>query len=177
MKRQVRVILLDDEPIVCERLKPALEKIGFYVEAYTESQKVIDRVSEEKFDVLVTDLKMQKPDGLDVMNFVKQQSPATKVIIITGFATQETAAEAILVSSLYGMAEFDLEGFQGKCVEAGLGDVLLYLGGNLAVGRHEFQDDEQKFKAMGFDRVYPPEVDLAVVVADLRNDLEAKGKI
>jgi len=95
MKRPVRVILLDDEPIVWERLKPALEKIGFYVEAYTESQKVIDRISEEKFDVLVTDLKMQKPDGLDVMKFVKQQSPTTKVIIITGFATEDTAAEAM----------------------------------------------------------------------------------
>jgi len=95
VKRQIRVILLDDEPIVCERLKPALEKIGFDVEAYTESQDVIDRFSEEKFDVLVTDLKMQKPDGLDVMNFVKQQSPSTKVIIITGFATEETAAEAL----------------------------------------------------------------------------------
>ena len=95
MKRQVRVILLDDEPIVCERLKPALEKIGFYVEAYTKSQDVIDRFSKEKFDVLVTDLKMQKPDGLEVMNFVKQQSPSTKVIIITGFATEETAEEAL----------------------------------------------------------------------------------
>jgi DNA-binding NtrC family response regulator len=95
MKRQVRVILLDDEPIVCERLKPALEKIGFYVEAYTESQNVIDRFSEEKFDVLVTDLKMRKPDGLDVMNFVKRQSPSTKVIIITGFATEDTAEEAL----------------------------------------------------------------------------------
>ena len=95
MKRQVRLILLDDEPIVCERLKPALEKIGFYVEAYTESQDVIDRFSEEKFDVLVTDLKMRKPDGLDVMNFVKRQSPSTKVIIITGFATKDTAEEAL----------------------------------------------------------------------------------
>jgi len=95
MKRQVRVILLDDEPIVCERLKPALEKIGFYVEAYTESQDVIDRFSGEKFDVLVTDLKMRKPDGLDVMNFVKRQSPSTKVIIITGFATKDTAEEAL----------------------------------------------------------------------------------
>lgn len=95
MKRQVRVVLLDDEPIVCERLRPALEKIGFYVEAYTESQDVIDRFSEEKFDVLVTDLKMKRPTGLDVMNFVKRQSPSTKVIIITGFATEDTAEEAL----------------------------------------------------------------------------------
>jgi methylaspartate mutase S subunit len=92
-------------------------------------------------------------------------------------AAQETAADAILISSLYGMAEFDLMDFKNKCDEAGLKDVILYLGGNLAVGRHDFKDDERKFKAMGFDRVYPPEVDLAVVVDDLRSDLKDKGKI
>ena len=90
---------------------------------------------------------------------------------------QETAADAILVSSLYGMAEFDLVGFRDKSNEAGLKGVLLYLGGNLAVGRHDFKGDEQKFKAMGFDRVYPPEVDLATVVADLKSDLKKKGKL
>jgi methylaspartate mutase S subunit len=91
-------------------------------------------------------------------------------------AAQETAADAILISSLYGMAELDLAGFKDKCVEAGLGDVLLYLGGNLAVGRHNFEEDERKFKAMGFDRVYPPEVDLRIAVSDLKKDLKAKGK-
>lgn len=108
MKPQKKVILLDDEPIVCERLKPALEKVGFYVEAYTESQQVIDRLAEEKFHVLVTDLKMQKPDGIDVLNFVKQQSPSTKVIIITGFATKDTAAQAMAS----GAAEFIAKPFK-----------------------------------------------------------------
>jgi methylaspartate mutase S subunit len=92
-------------------------------------------------------------------------------------AAQESAADGIMISSLYGMAELDLEGFKDKCVEAGLGDVLLYLGGNLAVGRHDFKDDERKFKAMGFDRVYPPEVDFSIVIVDLKSDLKAKGKI
>jgi DNA-binding NtrC family response regulator len=90
-----RVAILDDEPIVCERLKPALEKAGFEVEAFTTGQDVIDRFSETRFDVLVTDLKMQKPDGLEVMKFVKEKSPATKVIIITGYATVETARDAM----------------------------------------------------------------------------------
>ncbi len=90
-----KVLLLDDEPIVCERLKPALEKLGFYVESYHEGQKVVDRVMEESFDVLVTDLKMQKPDGLEVMEFVRRHSPATKVIVITGFATVDTAVETL----------------------------------------------------------------------------------
>ena len=87
-------------------------------------------------------------------------------------AAQETAADAIMISSLYGMAEFDLAGFKEKCIEAGLGDVLLYLGGHLAVGKHDFKEDEMKFKEMGFDRVYPPHINLKIVLEDLKNDLK-----
>jgi methylaspartate mutase S subunit len=89
---------------------------------------------------------------------------------------QETAADAIMISSLYGMAELDLEGFKEKCIEAGLGGVLLYLGGILAVGKHEFKEDETKFRNMGFDRVYPPNISLKIVLEDLKNDLKKKGK-
>jgi DNA-binding NtrC family response regulator len=95
MKTQKKVLILDDEPIVCERLKPALEKSGFYVETFSRSQDAIDRLTQQKFDVLVTDLKMHKPDGLDVMNYVNQYSPSTKVIIVTGFATVDTARQAM----------------------------------------------------------------------------------
>ncbi len=91
-------------------------------------------------------------------------------------AAQETAADAIMISSLYGMAEIDLAGFKEKCIEAGLGEVLLYLGGNLAVGKHDFEEDERKFKEMGFDRVYPPNINLKIVLEDLKNDLKKKGK-
>ena len=95
MKAQKKVLILDDEPIVGDRLKPALEKLGFYVEAFTESQAAIQRFTEEAFDVVVTDLKMQKPDGLEVMDFVRRESPSTKVVIITGFATVDTAVETM----------------------------------------------------------------------------------
>jgi FixJ family two-component response regulator len=95
METRKRVIVLDDEPIVCERLQTALEKIGFEVETYTESQDAIDRACGDRVDVLITDLKMRKPDGLDVMEFVREHCPSTKVIIITGFATVETATQAM----------------------------------------------------------------------------------
>ncbi|MCJ7606173.1 MAG: methylaspartate mutase subunit S [Dehalococcoidales bacterium] len=91
-------------------------------------------------------------------------------------AAQETAADAILMSSLYGMAEMDLQGFKDKCREAGLDEVLLYIGGILGVSRHDFKEDEEKFKKLGFDRVYPPEADLNAAIADLRADLKARGK-
>ena len=92
-------------------------------------------------------------------------------------AAQETDADAILMSSLYGMAELDLRGFRDKCREAGLKDILLYIGGMLALTRHDFREDEEKFKKMGFDRVYPPEADLKSAIRDLQSDLKAKGKV
>jgi methylaspartate mutase S subunit len=92
-------------------------------------------------------------------------------------AAQETAAAAILMSSLYGMAELDLEGFDAKRREAGLGDVLLYIGGNLVVGRADFAGVEKKFKELGFDRVYPPEADIDAAIEDLKKDLKARGKL
>jgi methylaspartate mutase S subunit len=91
-------------------------------------------------------------------------------------AAIETDADVMLMTSLYGMAELDLRGFKEKCIESGLGDVLLYIGGILAVGRHDFKDDEVKFKKLGFDRVYPPEADLKSAIQDLWSDLKAKGK-
>jgi methylaspartate mutase S subunit len=91
-------------------------------------------------------------------------------------AAVETNADAILMSSLYGMAELDVREFKEQCVEAGLSEVLLYIGGILGVGRHDFKEDEITFKKLGFDRVYPPEADLKGAIRDLRADLEAKGK-
>jgi methylaspartate mutase S subunit len=90
---------------------------------------------------------------------------------------KETDASAILMSSLYGMAEIDLAGFKDACIEAGLQDILLYLGGYLMVGRHDWSEAEHRFKALGFDRVYPPEVDLDRAIADLTADLTSKGKM
>ena len=87
-------------------------------------------------------------------------------------AAIETDAAAILVSSLYGHAEMDCRGLRAACVEAGLDDILLYLGGRLVVGKADFADVEAKFKTMGFDRVFPPETlpedGIAQLVADLK---------
>lgn len=91
-------------------------------------------------------------------------------------AAIETDADAILMSSLYGMAELDVTGFKEKCIEAGLDDVLLYIGGILGVGRHDFADDEIKFRGLGFDRVYPPEADLQDAIRDLRADLAKRNE-
>jgi methylaspartate mutase sigma subunit len=73
-------------------------------------------------------------------------------------AALETGAAAILVSSLYGHGEIDCIGFRDRCVERGLEDVLLYVGGNLA---------------MGFDRVFLPSDDLEEAARLLAEDTRA----
>jgi DNA-binding NtrC family response regulator len=95
MNTTLEICIVDDEQIVCERLKPLLEKIGYQVESYTDSKSALERLTEKKFDVLITDLKMGQPDGLELLNFTRTNSPRTRVIIITGFATVETAREAM----------------------------------------------------------------------------------
>ena len=53
-------------------------------------------------------------------------------------AAIETNADAIMVSSLYGQGELDCQGMREKCIEAGIGDIPLFCGGNLVVGKHDF---------------------------------------
>ncbi len=89
-----RVMVLDDERIVGERLKAALEEEGYAVETFTESGAAIERLKEQSFGVLVTDIKMRGPSGMDVLRFVKQHGLSTRVIVITGYATIETNNEA-----------------------------------------------------------------------------------
>ena len=94
-------------------------------------------------------------------------------------AAIETNASAILVSSSYGMASIDCQGFRDKCVEAGLEDIVLYIGGNLAGSRQSrpggMEDIEATFKSAGFNRVYNQSVLPSQVVEDLKNDLGIKG--
>lgn len=86
-------------------------------------------------------------------------------------AAEETSAKMILVSSLYGHGEIDCRGLREKCDEAGLKDILLYVGGNLVVGKHDWNEVQKKFYDMGFNRVYAPGTDPEVDIRDLRDDL------
>ncbi len=88
-------------------------------------------------------------------------------------AARESAADAILVSSLYGMARIDCEDFGAKCEEAGLGHVRRYIGGILVTDPEAWDATEKLFKSFGFHRVYPPQTKPEVAIADLKRDLSA----
>lgn len=86
-------------------------------------------------------------------------------------AAIETNAQAIMVSSLYGHGEIDCRDFRIKCEEAGLDDIKLYVGGNIVVGKQNFDEVKDRFIQMGFDRVYPPGTNIENALEDLREDI------
>lgn len=86
-------------------------------------------------------------------------------------AAIETNAEAIVVSSIYGHGEIDCIGMRDRCTERGLEDIPLYVGGNLVIGKRDFKQVETIFMGMGFDRVFPPEIDLDRVCHLLKQDI------
>ena len=86
-------------------------------------------------------------------------------------AAIESKADAILVSSLYGHGELDCQGLRDKCNEAGLKDILMYVGGNIVVGKQPFDEVKQRFVNMGFNRVFAPGTSPETTIAALKEDL------
>ena len=95
MANKLKIMVIDDEEIVGKRLKPALEKRGDIVESFVNSKNALMRLSEEHFDIVITDIRMDEIDGLEVLDYIKSHSKDTKVIMITGYATVEVAREAL----------------------------------------------------------------------------------
>jgi DNA-binding NtrC family response regulator len=114
MKDPYEVLVLDDEPIVGERLQEHLEKKDFRVETFTQSKKALERLEEKQFDVVITDLKMEAPGGLEVLRYVRDQGSGTQVIMITGYGSMETVREA----EFSGVFEFVPKPFSAKVIEA-----------------------------------------------------------
>lgn len=105
-------------------------------------------------------------NGFEVIN-VGVLSPQAEFIA----AAKETNADAIIISSLYGHGELDCAGMREKCDEAGLKDIILYVGGNIVVGKQDWAEVEKRFKAMGFNRVYRPGTPIEETTEHLKSDL------
>jgi DNA-binding NtrC family response regulator len=95
MSETLQILLLDDEPIVGKRLKPALAKIGCEVEVFQDPIAAVARLDQKDFDIVVTDIRMDEMDGMQILEYVHKKSPRTKVIMITGYAMIALAREAM----------------------------------------------------------------------------------
>lgn len=123
-EERVSVLILDDEPIVGKRLGPALSKHGFVVETFEDPVKALARLDEVEFDIVVTDVRMEQVDGIEVLEHIMAKCENTRVILITGYATVEVAREALVK----GAFDFIAKPFKPKELRAVINKAALSLG-------------------------------------------------
>lgn len=121
---KLQVMILDDEPIVGKRLKPVLTKSGFEVEVFESPTEALSRLKEKEFDIVVTDVRMEGVDGIQVLEHVMEECKNTRVILITGYATVEVAREALVK----GAFDFIAKPFKPKDLTAVVNKAALSLG-------------------------------------------------
>jgi DNA-binding NtrC family response regulator len=95
MASNPRILVIDDELIVCESCQRILEEEGLEVEIALSGAEAFAKMKENPFDIVITDLKMPGMDGMEVLRTIRKEYPDTFVIMITGFSTVETAVEAM----------------------------------------------------------------------------------
>ena len=90
-----KILIVDDEPGMLEFLEIMLRKEGYDTTCATSGEEAIARCKETNYDMVITDIKMPRVTGLDVLHQVKEISPETVIILITAYATMETAIQAM----------------------------------------------------------------------------------
>ncbi len=93
--KKPRLLLVDDEHIALENMEPVLKKEGYTVETANSGVEAVKKIEGSDFDVVITDLKMENVSGIDVLEKAKSKCSDTQVIMVTGYATVDTAIEAI----------------------------------------------------------------------------------
>ncbi|HHN66004.1 MAG TPA: sigma-54-dependent Fis family transcriptional regulator [Nitrospirae bacterium] len=91
----LKILIAEDEQITLKHLIYALEKEGYTVSGVADGAAAMERLKEEHFDVVITDIKMPGMDGITLLERIKDEWPETEVIIITGFGSIDSAVEAM----------------------------------------------------------------------------------
>jgi two-component system, NtrC family, response regulator PilR len=90
-----RILVVDDEEGICEAVKKTLERIGYTVQTSVDAVEALERVREGSFDLVICDIKMPGMDGMTLLNRIKDLDPTILVLLITGYASIESAVESI----------------------------------------------------------------------------------
>jgi heterodisulfide reductase subunit A len=107
-RKQFRILVVDDELVVRDSLKEWLEEEGFTVGMAESGEQALQRLSEESYHLMLTDIKMPGMDGVEVLQKAKEADPDLCVVMMTAYATVETAVEAMKIGALdYLVKPFD----------------------------------------------------------------------
>lgn len=100
-----RILIVDDEATAVENLAHVCRKEGYAVTTRTSGEGAIEALEKKHFDVVLTDLKMEKVDGMAILHRTAQLDPETAVVLITGYATLDSAVEAMKAGAFHYIAK------------------------------------------------------------------------
>jgi len=100
-----KILIIDDEKIALKNLEHIMKKEGYEVTATQSGANALKMLEREEFDLVLTDLRMEKVDGIQILQKTKERYPDSEVVMITGYATIETAIEAMKLGAYYYLAK------------------------------------------------------------------------
>jgi DNA-binding NtrC family response regulator len=89
-----KILVVDDESTICDSVKKILSRKGYSVENTLNAKDAVEKMKKEKYDILITDLMMPKMSGMELIELVKKYYPEIDVLVITGYATIDSAVQA-----------------------------------------------------------------------------------
>jgi ATP-dependent Lon protease len=103
--RPFQILVVDDEEIARTNMEYILTREGYQVKTAANGLEALAKAKEQAFDLILTDLKMDKMDGLQLLESVKEVAPHAAVIMITGYATVDTAVEAMQKGAVHYLSK------------------------------------------------------------------------
>jgi DNA-binding NtrC family response regulator len=105
MSNNAKILIVDDEKIALKNLEHVMKKEGYDVTATQSGQNALKLIDEHQFDVALTDLRMEKVDGMQILKRCREKHPDSEVIMITGYATLQSAVDAMKHGAFYYIAK------------------------------------------------------------------------
>jgi len=99
------ILVIDDEQIALKNLTHILKNEGYQITPKQNSTEALALIRDKGFDLILTDLKMEKVDGMDILKFSRENHPGTEVIMITGYATVDSAIDAMKAGAYHYIAK------------------------------------------------------------------------
>ena len=105
MQGSAKLLIIDDERVALKNLEHVMKKEGYDVVATQSGANALKILGEQSFDVVLTDLRMEKVDGMQILRKCRELYPDTEVVLITGYATLESAVDAMKHGAFYYIAK------------------------------------------------------------------------
>jgi ATP-dependent Lon protease len=174
-KKRFRVLVVDDEEIARANVEHVVSKLGYDVETATDGVAAMDKMRERSFDLVITDLKMGKLDGQQLLESIKRVAPQTEIIMVTGYATVDSAVAALTKGAAHYLAKpFKLDELRAtvkqvlekkKFAQITKGPILCFAGppgtGKTSIGKSIAKAMERRFVRLS--------------LAGLRDEAELRG--